>query len=30
MAAMQKKNNWNPADRGHWEKHGWLSEGTPF
>jgi multimeric flavodoxin WrbA len=30
MAGMQKSNNWNPADRSHWERQGWLAGGKPF
>ena len=30
MAAMQKKNNYNPTDRAHWEAQGWLSKKKPF
>ena len=30
MRDMQKKNDWNPLDRAHWEKLGWLSGQKPF
>lgn len=30
MKNMMKKNEWNPADRNHWEAHGWLSGTKPF
>jgi multimeric flavodoxin WrbA len=30
MKGMQKGNNWNPTDRGHWEKQGWLSGTKPY
>lgn len=30
MAASQKKNGWNPTDRKHWEKRGWLDGVRPF
>lgn len=30
MKGMQKKNDWNPTDRAHWEKNGWLDGGSPF
>ncbi len=30
MASMQKKNDWNPTDRAHWERHGWLAGKKPF
>ncbi|NLI21599.1 MAG: flavodoxin family protein [Clostridiales bacterium] len=30
MAGMQKKNDWNPTDREHWEKQGWLSGARPY
>ena len=30
MAHMQKKNEWNPTDRAHWEKQGWLNGGKPY
>lgn len=30
MAGAQKKNDWNPTDRNHWESQGWLSGKRPF
>ncbi len=30
MKSMQKGNDWNPSDRSHWEKQGWLSGMKPF
>jgi multimeric flavodoxin WrbA len=30
MVGMQKKNDWNPTDRKHWESKGWLSGVKPF
>lgn len=30
MRAMQKGNSWNPTDRSHWEKQGWLSGSKPY
>jgi multimeric flavodoxin WrbA len=30
MSGAQKKNNWNPTDRKHWEEQGWLSGARPF
>jgi multimeric flavodoxin WrbA len=30
MGMMQKSNNWNPTDREHWEKNGWLSGKNPW
>lgn len=30
MTGMQKKNDWNPTDRNHWENMGWLSGSKPF
>lgn len=30
MSAMQKKNNWNPTDREHWQNNGWLNGKKPF
>ncbi|SHI16879.1 NADPH-dependent FMN reductase [Sporobacter termitidis DSM 10068] len=30
MAGAQKKNDWNPVDRKHWESQGWLSGARPF
>jgi len=30
MAGMQKKNDWNPTDRKHWETQGWLTGVKPF
>ena len=30
MAGMQKKNDWNPRDRAHWEAQGWLNGGKPY
>jgi hypothetical protein len=30
MKGMQKKNDWNPTDRAHWQEHGWLDGGNPF
>ncbi|NCA99586.1 MAG: NADPH-dependent oxidoreductase [Clostridia bacterium] len=30
MRGMQQKNDWNPLDRAHWEKLGWLSGHKPF
>ena len=30
MGMMQKLGDWNPADREHWEKNGWLSGKKPW
>ena len=30
MVGMEKKNDWNPKDRNHWEEKGWLSGKRPF
>lgn len=30
MKGMQKSNDWNPRDRNHWEKQGWLLNKTPY
>jgi hypothetical protein len=30
MVGMEKKNDWNPEDRNHWEEKGWLSGKRPF
>jgi multimeric flavodoxin WrbA len=30
MTKMQKGNDWNPTDRGHWEKQGWLGGKKPW
>jgi multimeric flavodoxin WrbA len=30
MSGAQKKNNWNPTDRKHWESQGWTSGVKPF
>lgn len=30
MVGMEKKNDWNPKDRNHWEENGWLSGKRPF
>lgn len=30
MTGMQKGNDWNPTDRSHWERQGWLSGEKPF
>ena len=30
MRGMMKKNDWNPADRAHWEALGWLDKTKPF
>lgn len=30
MASMQRGNDWNPTDRGHWEAQGWLAGSKPF
>lgn len=30
MTGMQKKNDWNPTDRKHWEAQGWLTGVKPF
>jgi multimeric flavodoxin WrbA len=30
MGLMQKSNDWNPADREHWVKNGWLSGKNPW
>lgn len=30
MASMQKGNNWNPTDKAHWERQGWLAGKRPF
>jgi multimeric flavodoxin WrbA len=29
MVGMQKKNDWNPTDRKHWESQGWLTGSKP-
>lgn len=30
MGMLQKSSDWNPADREHWAKHGWLSGKKPW
>ncbi len=30
MMGAQKKNDYNPTDRAHWEKNGWLAGKSPF
>lgn len=30
MASMHKGSNWNPTDRMHWERQGWLAGKRPF
>ncbi|NLW55222.1 MAG: hypothetical protein GX050_01145 [Firmicutes bacterium] len=30
MGLMQKSSDWNPTDREHWEKNGWLSGKKPW
>lgn len=30
MVGMEKKNDWNPKDRNHWEEKDWLSGKRPF
>jgi hypothetical protein len=30
MVGMEKKNDWNPRDRNHWEEKGWLNGSKPF
>lgn len=30
MRGMQKGNDWNPADRDHWQRQGWLDGKRPF
>jgi multimeric flavodoxin WrbA len=30
ISGMQKKNDWNPTDRNHWEAQGWLTGTKPF
>jgi len=30
MGLMQKSSNWNPTDREHWAKNGWLHGKTPW
>jgi multimeric flavodoxin WrbA len=30
MSGMQKKNDWNPTDRKHWQDNGWLTGAKPF
>jgi len=30
MSGAQKKNDWNPTDRRHWEDNGWLAGAKPW
>ena len=30
MVGMEKKNDWNPKDRNHWDEKGWLYGKRPF
>jgi multimeric flavodoxin WrbA len=30
MSGAQKKNDWNPTDRKHWEENGWLTGVKPY
>jgi len=30
MRQMQKKNNWTPLDKEHWQRNGWLNKARPY
>ena len=30
MRMNQKANNWNPTDKEHWSKNGWLDKSKPW
>lgn len=30
MRLGQKRNDWNPVDKEHWQSHGWLGRARPY
>jgi hypothetical protein len=30
MSGAQKKNDWNPTDKAHWDANGWTKGVKPF